>query len=613
MKISTKMILLFSLITACMIVVNVVISTHSELALLEENRRTNLLTLANKMQLEIEQNISIMEYGIDEMAQSTSFLEALNTIAALGEAGENTSEYHRAQNTLSAALYHEPLNDNFFRADVITNDGFYISSHFEKMETLELYSDEIQERLELFLQSVSPKLSLIRKTLLPPHKDFWSVTRQVELYTVCMPAVYYGKVIGFLEVHARTSDLSSIFSAPDTKDFQAAAFMNSSTTPDGLPCVFYRAPGSTVSFEGLPLDGEMRTCLDANGVKYDAVGVHSNWLNMDIYAAQRSDVYTEMVNHMVFYHLFMGVLIYAASVVAIVLLSLGLTRSITRFRNQVLEVSWNEYMSSSPFDPQEITPVTPVHDREVHDLEKAFLALLTNLRQFSYTQNELRSAALRAQLGALQAQINPHFVYNTLNIIAAKAMEKGNFEIIDICDRFAQMLRHSTDLTHTTATLGEEVENVTNYLLLAKARYLDKLHYTIDVPECFHHIALPKLALQPIVENTITHGYQKSPRGIAVEIKAWLDADGRLHLRIRDDGQGFDEAMLNQLLQDLRAIEEGTYKPEEHAGHIGLVNTYRRLFYFGEGRMRMELRNDQGAVVELIMENTFGKETTAHV
>lgn len=109
----------------------------------------------------------------------------------------------------------------------------------------------------------------------------------------------------------------------------------------------------------------------------------------------------------------------------------------------------------------------------------------------------MREGTLQAQLSACQTQINPHFVYNTLNIISAKSMESGNYEVIEICDQFAQMLRYATDTRSRTATMAEELENVRYYLMLSKARYEDNLEFTIDVPDNLNALVVPKLTLQP--------------------------------------------------------------------------------------------------------------------
>ena len=226
---------------------------------------------------------------------------------------------------------------------------------------------------------------------------------------------------------------------------------------------------------------------------------------------------------------------------------------------------------------------------------------------------ELRESNLRSRLNALQAQINPHFIYNTLNIISAKSMEAGNEEVIDICGKFAQMLRYSTDLRSKTATLQEEIAHVRNYLALAKARLEDRLEYTIDIPDAFSHLTLPKLSLQPIAENAISHGYQGSSGTIHITISGTVDEDGCLHLLICDDGCGFGEEILSHLREEFSHIEAGELtEPENTSAHIGLVNTYRRLFYFSRGAIRMRVRNDGGAVVELIETRTSEEEDDVH-
>ena len=215
---------------------------------------------------------------------------------------------------------------------------------------------------------------------------------------------------------------------------------------------------------------------------------------------------------------------------------------------------------------------------------------------------------MQARLSALQTQINPHFIYNTLNIISAKAMESGNFDIIEICDQFAQMLRYSTDTRSQTATLSSEIENMRNYLMLAKARYEDNLEFSIDVPESLGNIILPKLSLQPIVENALTHGFDGNNVLRSLSIRGWLEQN-RLYLEIRDNGTGFSDEMLKSLNQQLDEIGKGSMTLNTSGGHIGLINTCLRLYYYSKGAIRVSLRNDNGAVVTLTMPETLAEES----
>ena len=179
-------------------------------------------------------------------------------------------------------------------------------------------------------------------------------------------------------------------------------------------------------------------------------------------------------------------------------------------------------------------------------------------------------------------------------------MESGNYDVIEICDQFAGMLRYSTDTRSRTATMAEEIENVRNYLMLAKARYEDNLEFSIDVPENLNAVIVPKLTLQPLVENAITHGYD----GINVLRK--LSVTGKIRnnsliLEIRDNGKGFSDEMLKSLRARIREIEEGKVSIEESGSHIGLVNTCLRLHYYSNGQMKVGIRNENGAVITLFM------------
>ena len=244
--------------------------------------------------------------------------------------------------------------------------------------------------------------------------------------------------------------------------------------------------------------------------------------------------------------------------------------------------------------------VTAPTDREIHTLEHAYNDMMTQLRESTINEMALREGALQAQLSALQTQINPHFIYNTLNIISAKSMEKGNLEIIEICDQFASMLRYSTDTRSRTATLREEIENVHDYLMLAKARYEDNLEFEIAVPQELYDVTVPKLTLQPLVENALTHGFNGKNilRRLSV-IGTVTEKD--LILTIRDNGTGFSDESLETLRRRIREIDAGKVSIDKSGGHIGLTNTCLRLHYYSNGTMHISIRNDNGAVITLSM------------
>ena len=113
--------------------------------------------------------------------------------------------------------------------------------------------------------------------------------------------------------------------------------------------------------------------------------------------------------------------------------------------------------------------------------------------------------------------------------------------------------------------------------------------------------AIPKLTLQPLVENALTHGFAGRNDRREIALTGVLEGE-TLVVTIRDNGNGFEREMLNQLRTAFRSIEEGgAHRPDALVGHLGLTNTYLRLYNYSRGAMRMRLYNDCGAVVELTL------------
>ena len=604
MRMSGKMIILFSCVTALLIVLNTVLTIQTEVRALQAHEEETLTVIAGQISSEIEENFAFMEYGIDGMTQDNAFMSSFSIINALGEEGAHTPEYIEAQNVLSTYLYHQPLNDRFYSINVITNSGFIMSSHFQKFEVIESYSEELIEQLGRMPWLFDETVKLNTKQVVTPHPDPWDVyrsqTKSTSVYTMWCKAVYHGENIGYFEVNALTSDLKNIFEIPAMNGFQAAAIYEGRTI-DAIR-ELYRGSSNTIQYEDVT-PGTMTTCVDEDGVSYYVVSAYNKSLGLTIYTAQRTDEYAAAVNAVIRNHILTGVLVLAVSIFLIVLLSFGLTRSIHKLTEKISGINAKSLTQNNQMNSEQLRKVTSARDQEVRKMEDSFDEMMLALRASTQSEMQLRESTLRARLNALQAQINPHFIYNTLNIISAKSLEAGNDVVIDICDHFAQMLRYSTDLRSKTATLAEEIDNVQNYLLLAKFRYEEKLCYSIDVPGSFMQKVLPKLSLQPIVENAISHGYQSSKGKFSLRITGEIDAEGLLHLTIRDNGSGFDEFVLTHLRHEFEAIENGEFAAVENSNaHIGLVNTYRRLYYFSDKHIRMQLRNDNGAVIELIID-----------
>jgi two-component system LytT family sensor kinase len=165
--------------------------------------------------------------------------------------------------------------------------------------------------------------------------------------------------------------------------------------------------------------------------------------------------------------------------------------------------------------------------------------MLDSRERFSQQQMEatrLSEQLTKAQLNALRHQIEPHFLFNTLNAIAGQVREGNNDGAVDMIARLSEFLRHLLrNPGRQEVPLGEELEFVQKYLDIQKVRFADRLQVKIDVVKDLNSARVPSLILQPIVENAVKHGIAKRAQGGAIEISA-MRIDGKLTVMVYNDG-----------------------------------------------------------------------------
>ena len=211
-------------------------------------------------------------------------------------------------------------------------------------------------------------------------------------------------------------------------------------------------------------------------------------------------------------------------------------------------------------------------NNEIGHLSKTFNVMISRIKDLMEKTVRDEEEKRRSEIRALQAQINPHFLYNTLDTIIWMSAGGKNDEVVEVTSALARLFRTSISKGENLVTLLNEVENIKSYLTIQKMRYEDKLSWRVDVPPGLLGLMTPKLILQPIVENAVYHGVKMSQAGGEIAISARAEGE-RLTITIADSGVGMTAEQLEQLFVP---------RPDTDRG-IGVINVNNRIrLCFGE-------------------------------
>lgn len=234
-------------------------------------------------------------------------------------------------------------------------------------------------------------------------------------------------------------------------------------------------------------------------------------------------------------------------------------------------------------------------------------ALINNVYKLEIQQKSLEAERVRAELNFLQSQMNPHFLFNTLNAILVVCTKNNYADVTDIIKNLSRLLRRLLHWKEDLVTLKEEIMFIDMYLKIEKFRFRDKFEYVFDIEEEALQYKIPKMSIQPLVENACKHGIQAVQGTGLVAVKANI-SDGRLCIVISDNGKGIEPAQLRAMLLSLRS--------ENPSGNsIGIRNVYRRLELYYKDQVRFNINSKPGQGTEVSFEirsncwNT-GKERT---
>ena len=459
---------------------------------------------------------------------------------------------------------HNPTQSPMYRISVYNTTGDYVCDS-PTLENLAMGSEATRdENLIRLLEAPDEKDFRVRGPLTDPYGGEDSPVCLSMILPIADPDTE--EIYGYVEIQQLASVLY------DTLDSKVREY---------LTLFIFKSQDTERTSPVYPLGGT----FPANQEDYYITTHHSEY-GLDIVMLR--DRSTLMVD---FYPIFRYLLV---GVIALYVLLVGCVFLVSAYTNKPI-IQLNEKVKEVTLDHIPDRRVTNDAADEVQELEHSFDLMVQRLN----TSFQLEK---KAYLNALQAQMNPHFLYNCLSTIAGMCIVGRTQDIPEFCNCLADILRYETTYENKPVTLQDELKNVTDYLELMKLRYETDFTYELAVDESLLQMPLPRLVLQPIVENCFEHGFRDMapPWRIRVEVSR---NGSQWRITVADNGCGLSEDMRQQLLRQMdEAMERyGENYTDLQIGGLGLVNTITRLRLLTEDRVSCSIDpgDPQGTIVTL--------------
>ncbi len=247
-----------------------------------------------------------------------------------------------------------------------------------------------------------------------------------------------------------------------------------------------------------------------------------------------------------------------------------------------------EYVEIVDGQKDEITELAQNYNSMIGQIDK----LINEVSESKLRENNIELAKNKAQLDALISQINPHYLFNVLESIRMKSIIKNEKETAGIIKHLSKSFRHTISWDESIIPIKKELEIANDFLIVQKYRFGDKLNYVFNVEDECYNVLIPRLTLQPFIENSCIHGIEKSssPGTIVIDIKK---IDNNLICKITDDGVGMSDEQVYMLHSRISEFDQ-------QSKHIGFSNAYWRLKkYYSGFNLEIDTEPGSGTTIKL--------------
>lgn len=587
MSFRNKIFAAFSIVTIVLIMAISFVFYYYSSETLEKNSKENLKVMTDKLANQLSQLLKPMEFISWDFIASREFMEEMATITYIKpDTIEDAYDINKARVNINQIIHRDSLSQNFYGVNVFNINGDFFTSNnnnYVKPQN----SKNIVTQLPWTDQAQNAQGKSI---LIAPYDDPWESSHQ-KVFGLARVLRGHNIDMGYIEVQVKNEEFENIFIMPQQEDYRIVVLnedqvLYQKNVEDTKLLAYYQE----VAKRGMDQVADYKN-PHLNNKEIFGKKIISDWditiLLVQDYSKLMSPVYD--MRRIV---IAIGLISAFIAFIGMSVFSKYLTRPIRELQQCMESIEIRNL-------PEQI--VLKNKGDEIEALNQSFQDLRTRLNDSIEREIQNHSLVLQANLDMLQAQINPHFLFNVLNMISNKGMEQENYEIGEICEAIASLLRYSTSTAQKTVTLSDEIDYTKNYLMLMEKRFEDRLKCVVEVDTEMLEMEMPKMILQPLVENALNHGYRNTTRTMYVSIYG-IRKDNEWKITVKDRGEGFDEDVLSEIRTQMSSVRSKLFVEKEslelEIGGMGIVNTYLRLMLcYGECADLRISNKEQGAEV----------------
>ena len=536
--------------------------------------------LAFNVQNQIDSSLKEMDKIINGLLFNKSFVQSMKETNNSAEYIDYNTQMMEKFISLDAPLFAT------FRIIAFNDNAYYTLAKTGES------ADYIKEACKTYPWKEEILRAEGKKVVLPPHVDDFDESREL-VYSVAR-SISDGKYyFGFIEVQNLYSGLTEIFrlnkaSGSVAVYSQQGEILYPANREEDQVMLFDHI------FQGIEDRGmdEGSFRLEGQQISYKKSD-YSGWVSI---------VYCPVISF-VPYGMNLILLTLTVYVVMALLALFMIGRTARRMAAPLMEL--NQAISEVTLDNMSFKPHISTSISEIDNINQSFQQMLEHLKEAITRSIQSQAGEERANYLALQAQMHPHTLYNTLSMIESVSYMHGDKEVSALCVCLSQMLRYISDYSKREYTIEDELTHLEQYATLARKRYEGKLDIFIHADRELYSTVVPKFTIQPLVENAVKHSFATRIASLSIQVELMTVPKGGWSLAVTDNGPGFTGDALEKIHVQFEECDKSLEKHQDvintKIGNLGLSNIYVRCRILYGKRFRMLAGNQEngGAYIKI--------------